>query len=146
MKAAFALSRSVKDGTQTQETNPHWQSVIHHFHHFSCENKGKGIAFSPLWWTCSFSLLISSQLVGDWWFCGVYGSIFQIKICLCHLQDNNKPYTVVNMHYKAGRSCYMLLLWILFANYKGEHANLSGPVNNSQTPAKICSIENILSH
>lgn len=41
MKAAFTLSRSVEDGTQTQEINPRWQSVIHHFHHFSCGRKEK---------------------------------------------------------------------------------------------------------
>lgn len=45
MKAAFTLSWSVENGTQTQEINPQWQSVIHHFHHFSCDKKkggGKG--------------------------------------------------------------------------------------------------------
>lgn len=41
MTAAFTLSRSVKDGTQTQEINLQWQRAIHHFHHFSCENKKK---------------------------------------------------------------------------------------------------------
>lgn len=49
------------------------------------------------------------------------------------------------MHYTAGMLCIMLLLWMLLANCIAEYANLSGPVNNSQMPAKICSIKNILS-
>lgn len=50
------------------------------------------------------------------------------------------------MHYPTGMSYIMLLVRILLANCIAEYANLSGPVNNSQMPAKICSIKNILSH
>lgn len=81
MKAAFTLSRSVKDGTQTQEINPQWQSAIHHFRHFRCEKKRKGIVFSPLRSTSSLSLLMSSLHVADWLFCGVYRIFFLVQTC-----------------------------------------------------------------
>ena len=82
MTAAFTLSRSVKDGTQTQEINLQWQSAIHHFHHFSCEKKNrKGIVFSPLRFTSSLSPLMSSLLVAGWLFCGGYRVFLLVQLC-----------------------------------------------------------------
>lgn len=149
MKAAFTLSRSVEDGTQTQEINPQWQSVIHHFHHFSCGEKKdrrkkrkRHCIRSTL--TSSLPLLMSSLVAADRLLCGINRIFLLIQIW--QTSAIGQYSAIVNMHRTAGNSRNTLLLWIVLAKRIAEHGNLSSPVNNSQMPAKMCSIKNILSH
>lgn len=57
------------------------------------------------------------------------------------LRQQYQP-AIADKYETAGISCSMLALRTLLTS----SIDLSGPVNNSQMPAKICSIENILSH
>lgn len=81
MMAAFTLSQSVKDGTQTQEINPQWQSAIHHFHHFSCEKKEKALYSLHSDRQAHSHFLCHQCFEAGWLFWWVYGIFLLAQNC-----------------------------------------------------------------